>query len=81
MVAPAGVDPLHEAVGRAAAVLGGGRPVTVEGFLDTESGRTVYRVADQRTGDVLYQSPPDELLRLYANLRDARQAPLVRVEA
>src|SRR5262244_2623506 len=37
---------------------------------DTASGRVVVRIVDRKTGDVVRQSPPDSLLRLFAVTRE-----------
>lgn len=38
---------------------------------DQESGRTVLRVQDATTGEVVDQIPSEELLRLYATMRES----------
>ncbi len=76
----AAVRPVERAVQLAASALFRDREVEVQGFRDAGSGRFVYRVADQRSGEVLIQSPPDALLRFFASARDAL-GPLVRIEA
>jgi uncharacterized FlaG/YvyC family protein len=53
----------------------------VTSFVDTESGRSVYRVADRTTGEVLMQSPAEELLRFYASSRVALERPLLAIDA
>lgn len=57
------------------------REVEITSFLDEDTGRTVYRVADRSSGEVLHQSPPDALLRFFATTRAALNGPLVAVEA
>lgn len=57
------------------------REVEITSFLDEGTGRTVYRVADRSSGEVLHQSPPDALLRFFASSRAALDQPLVAVEA
>ena len=57
------------------------REVEITSFLDEGTGRTVYRVADRSSGEVLHQSPPDALLRFFATTRAALNGPLVAVEA
>jgi hypothetical protein len=57
------------------------RDVEVTSFFDEGTGRTVYRVADRASGEVLLQSPPDALLRFFASARAAMAKPLVAIEA
>jgi uncharacterized FlaG/YvyC family protein len=57
------------------------RDVEITSFQDEGTGRTVYRVADRASGEVLHQSPPDALLRFFATPRAALSRPLVAVEA
>ena len=57
------------------------RDVEITSFQDKDTGRTVYRVADRSSGEVLHQSPPDALLRFFASARAALDEPLVAVEA
>jgi hypothetical protein len=57
------------------------REVEITSFLDEDTGRTVYRVADRSSGEVLHQSPPDALLRFFATTRAALNGPLVAIEA
>ena len=57
------------------------RDVEITSFQDEGTGRTVYRVADRSSGEVLHQSPPDALLRFFASARAALDEPLVAVEA
>jgi hypothetical protein len=45
-------------------------------FRHHESGHYVYRLADPNFGHVLLQSPPDQLLRLFASLREDAVAGL-----
>jgi hypothetical protein len=53
----------------------------VTNFRDEATGRIVYRIADRSSGEVLVQSPPDELLRFWASARAALAEPgLVDVE-
>lgn len=56
------------------------RDVAVESFYDQASGRYVHRIADNESGEVLLQTPPDELLRFFASGREALNEPLVRFE-
>ena len=72
------VDRAAHAAGRA---LFPEREVEVTSFHDSASGRIVCTVADRRSGEVLMQSPPDALLRFFANTRDALAEPLLAVEA
>jgi uncharacterized FlaG/YvyC family protein len=58
----------------------GGRDVSVESFYDEGSGRAVYRVADRVTGEVLVETPPEELLRFFASARERQSTPLVALE-
>jgi flagellar protein FlaG len=45
--------------------------VQVNMLRDETTGRTVLRVKDVSTGDVVDQIPSEELLRLYATLRES----------
>lgn len=74
-------DPVRQAASRAAEVLFGGREVEVDSFYDEGSGRAVFRVADRRTGEVLVETPPEELLRFFASSREPAGSPLVVLEA
>lgn len=65
----------------AASAMFAGREVEVTSFHDQGSGRIVCKVADRSSGEVLMQSPPDALLRFFANTRDALAEPLLAVEA
>lgn len=58
-----------------------GREVAVDSYYDTTVDRPVFRVADRRTGEVLLESPPEELLRFFAAAREPPGAPLVVLEA
>ena len=71
---------LDAAVREAATKLFDGRAVDVRGFHDPVTDRLVYRVVDRRNGEVLFQNPPDQLLRFYAMSRGVDD-PLLRVEA
>lgn len=82
---PQAVEAVHRAAMRAAHELFGARAVEVESFFDEGSSRLVYRVADRFTGEVLVETPPEELLRFYASSRRASEAgeaarPLLAVE-
>lgn len=74
-------DPVRQAASRAAEALFGGREVEVDSFYDEGSGRAVFRVADRRTGEVLVETPPEELLRFFASSREPAGSPLVVLEA
>ncbi len=71
---------LDAAVREAARQMFGDRDVDVRGFHDPVTDRMVYRVVDNDSGRVLFQSPPDELLRFYALSRGAERQPLLRVD-
>jgi hypothetical protein len=58
-----------------------GREVAVDSYYDEAAGRAVYRVADRRTGEVLAEAPPEELLRFFAAMRTPPGAPLVVLQA
>jgi hypothetical protein len=58
-----------------------GREVAVDSYYDEAAGRAVYRVADRRTGEVLVEAPPEELLRFFAAMRTPPGAPLVVLQA
>ncbi len=75
------VRSLPELAERAVNELFAGREVDVRSFRDEVTGRMVYRVTDRRSGEVLVQSPPEELLRFYAAARRPPGAPLVTFEA
>lgn len=81
---PAGeADPgvtLHAALQRAASALYADRDIEVSSFHDETTGRMVHRIADQRSGQVLMQTPSEELLRFYASSR-AATSPLVAIDA
>ena len=57
---------VQQAAARAVRDLYREREVAVQSYRDEGTGRLVYRVTDQRTGELLVQSPPDELLRFWA---------------
>lgn len=71
---------LRLATEAAAQALHAEKTVEVSSFFDETTGRQIYRVADPVSGQVLSQSPPEELLRLYAAIREDT-APLVEVQA
>lgn len=80
---PAG---LRDVVERAAAEMFSGQLVEVDSFYDEQAARMVYRVADKFTGEVLIETPPEELLRFYATSRGGSEIagpsrPLLAVEA
>lgn len=56
------------------------RDVQVSNFYDEATGRQVYRVADKHSGEVLNQSPPEELLRLYASIRKESEEPILALD-
>ena len=58
-----------------------GREVAVESFYEKDSGRYVHRIADRESGELLLQTPPDELLRFFASGRDPFGAPLLEIDA
>ncbi len=70
---------LDAAVRQAATRLFDDRTVDVRGFHDPVTDRLVYRVVDSRNGEVLFQNPPDQLLRFYAMSRGIDD-PLLRVD-
>ncbi|MDX6750794.1 hypothetical protein SH611_13305 [Geminicoccaceae bacterium 1502E] len=78
--APAEVTP-EEAAELAASALYGGREVAVSSFVDETTGRQVYQIADRTSGEVLSQSPPEALLRLYAAMRAEQQVPQLVAQA
>ncbi|MFO1035252.1 MAG: flagellar protein FlaG [Geminicoccaceae bacterium] len=61
---------VQQAAARAVRDLYREREVAIESFRDEGTGRLVYRVTDQRTGELLTQTPPDELLRFWAASQD-----------
>lgn len=58
-----------------------GREVAVESFYDKDSGRYVHRIADSESGELLLQTPPDELLRFFASGREPYGQPLLDIDA
>ncbi|HMR32201.1 MAG TPA: hypothetical protein PKA13_13340 [Geminicoccaceae bacterium] len=76
-----GDEALHAAATRAAASLYSDREVEVSSFHDESTGRMVHRIADPYSGQVLMQSPSDELLRFYASSRPAADRPLLAIDA
>ena len=72
---------LSNAVQTAARELFKGHDVEISSFRDDQSGRFVYRVADSRSGQVLAQQPPEELLRFYASMRNGDSIPLIGARA
>jgi uncharacterized FlaG/YvyC family protein len=77
-LAGATLDRLAEA---AAKELFPGHEVAVESFYDKGSGRYVHRIADRESGELLLQTPPDELLRFFASGREPYGAPLLEIDA
>ena len=88
-VQPAVGNPAGEPVGakleriveQAARDLFPGREVAVQSFYDKDSGRYVHRIADNASGELLLQTPPDELLRFFASGREPYGAPLLEIDA
>jgi hypothetical protein len=72
---------LEGMVERAARDLFPGREVAVESFYDKGSGRYVHRIADRDSGELLLQTPPDELLRFFASGREPFGKPLLEIDA
>ena len=58
----------------------GNREIAVTSFRDEESGRFVHRITDLESGEVLMQSPPDELLRFFASGREMLDRPIVNLD-
>ena len=56
------------------------RDVQVSNYYDEATGRQIYRVADKRSGEILSQSPPEELLRLYASIREESEKPMLSLD-
>jgi FlaG protein len=74
-------DAVQQAVARVVEAYAPDRDVSVDSRYDRATGRAVVRVADRRTGEVLFESPPEELLRFFASARERPGAPLVVLEA
>ena len=72
---------LEQIVEQAARELFPGREVAVQSFYDKDSGRYVHRIADGASGELLLQTPPDELLRFFASGREPYGAPLLEIDA
>ncbi len=72
---------LERLVEAAARELFPGREVAVESFYDKASGRYVHRIADSESGELLLQTPPDELLRFFASGREPYGRPLLDIDA
>jgi uncharacterized FlaG/YvyC family protein len=72
---------LERIVEQAARELFPGREVAVQSFFDKESGRFVHRIADGESGELLMQTPPDELLRFFASGREPYGQPLLDIDA
>ena len=72
---------LERLVEQAARDLFPGREVAVESFFDEASGRYVHRIADGESGELLLQTPPDELLRFFASGREPYGQPLLDIDA
>jgi uncharacterized FlaG/YvyC family protein len=72
---------LERIVEQAARDLFPGREVAVQSFYDKDSGRYVHRIADGRSGELLLQTPPDELLRFFASGREPFGQPLLAIDA
>lgn len=75
------VQALDRAAAAAARSMFKDHEVEVTSYHDDTSGRFVYRVADRLSGEVLLQSPPETLLRFFADTREALDKPLVTVHA
>mgnify|MGYP005837489963 CR=1 FL=1 len=71
---------LEAAVARAAEQHFPGREIEVHSSLDKDTGRIVHKVTDRATGEVIAQSPPEELLRFFASGRAGQARPWVRIE-
>lgn len=72
---------LQDAVARAAKEYFQGREIEVRSSFDEDSGRFVHKVMDRATGDVIAQSPPEELLRFFASGRAELPRPWLQIEA
>lgn len=72
---------LEQIVEQAARELFPGREVAVQSFYDKDSGRFVHRIADGDSGELLLQTPPDELLRFFASGREPYGQPLLEIDA
>jgi uncharacterized FlaG/YvyC family protein len=72
---------LERIVEQAARDLFPGREVAVQSFYDKDSGRYVHRIADGESGELLLQTPPDELLRFFASGREPYGQPLLEIDA
>ena len=72
---------LERIVEQAARDLFPGREVAVQSFYDKDSGRYVHRIADSESGELLLQTPPDELLRFFASGREPFGQPLLAIDA
>ena len=71
---------LASAAEQAARRLYADREVKVSNFYDEATGRQVYRVADKLSGEVISQTPPEELLRLYAEMREESGVPILALD-
>ena len=49
------------------------RDIEVTTRIDEPTGRTVVRIADRASGQVLTQTPPEDLLRFYAAARETAE--------
>lgn len=72
---------LEQIVEQAARDLFPDREVAVQSFYDKDSGRFVHRIADGASGELLLQTPPDELLRFFASGREPFGQPLLEIDA
>lgn len=79
--AATGGDVIRQTALRAAQAHFPGRDVAMESYYDQSADRAVYRLSDRRTGEILFESPPEELLRFFASVREPPGAPLVTLEA
>jgi flagellar protein FlaG len=78
---PAASAALESAVARAAEQYYAGRDIEVHSSLDESTGRMVHKITDRATGDVIAQSPPEELLRFFASGRAELPRPWLQLEA
>ncbi len=53
----------------------------LEFTIDSDSGRTVIKVVDSRSKEVLRQIPPKEILQLASTLKQLQDGTILRVKA